>query len=108
DDSAVFVVTDHIIDKNAPPSGGFRNSPPLSNYWAQFVSPYAYPAGFTALGSPATAPWTVKGYTPAQIKDAYGIPSTYHPARSPPATPMPRRPSCRTSPSGRLTAACPP
>jgi subtilase family serine protease len=73
DDSAVFVETDHVVDKNAPPSAGFRNAPPLSAYWAQFVSPYAYPPGFTDIASPATAPWTVKGYTPAQIKGTYGI-----------------------------------
>ena len=73
DDSAVFVETDHVVDKNAPPSAGFRNAPPLSAYWAQFVSPYAYPPGFTDVASPSTASWTVKGYTPAQIKGAYGI-----------------------------------
>lgn len=71
DDSSVFVVTDHVRD--APPSAGFRNAPPLSTYWAQYVSTYAYPTGFKALKSPATAPWTVKGYTPTQIKGAYGI-----------------------------------
>jgi subtilase family serine protease len=73
DDSAVFVQTDHVVDKNAPPSPGFRNAPPLSAYWAQLVSPYAYPPGFTDVASPATASWTVKGYTPAQIKGTYGI-----------------------------------
>ena len=73
DDSADFVQTDHVVDKNAPPSPGFRNAPPLSTFWAEFVSPYAYPAGFTDLASPPTAPWTVKGYTPNQIKGAYGI-----------------------------------
>lgn len=75
DDSAVFIQTDHISD--APPSAGFRNAPPLSDYFAQFVSPYAYPAGFTDISSPTTASWTVRGFTPAQIKGAYGIPSTY-------------------------------
>jgi len=49
DDSAVFVETHHVVDKNAPPSAGFRNAPPLSAFWAQLVSPYAYPAGFTAV-----------------------------------------------------------
>ena len=73
DDSADFVQTDHVVDKNAPPSPGFRNAPPLSTFWAEFVSPYAYPAGFTDLASPPTAPWKVKGYTPNQIKGAYGI-----------------------------------
>jgi subtilase family serine protease len=66
DDSAVFVEPN-----------GFRNAPPLSNYWAEFTSPYAYPAGFSDVSSPATSPWTVKGYTPAQIKGAYGIPAAY-------------------------------
>ena len=75
DDSALFVRTYNV--KDAPPSPGFRNAPPLSNYWAQLVSPYAYPTGFTDVGSPATASWTVRGYTPAQIKSAYGIPATY-------------------------------
>ena len=77
DDSAVFVTTDHLIDKKAPPTGGFRNAPPLSDYWAEFVSPYAYPTGFTDASTPATAPWTVKGYTPDQIKGAYGISSEF-------------------------------
>src|ERR1044071_9709055 len=36
DESAIFVETHHI--KDAPPSGGFRNAPPLSTYWAEFVS----------------------------------------------------------------------
>jgi len=63
DESAVFVQTNHI--KDAPPSAGFRNAPPLSAFWAQFVSPYAYPAGFRNVANPRTAPWTVKGYTPA-------------------------------------------
>ncbi len=74
DNSAIFVETYHI--KDAPATGGFRNAPPLSDYWAQFVSSYAYPTGFTAVVSPATASWTVKGYTPDQIKGAYGIPAT--------------------------------
>lgn len=78
DDSSVFTHPDHVVDGNAPPPAGFRNSPPLSDYWAQLVSPYAYPAGFTDLSSPATAPWTVKGYTPAQIKGAYGISGAYN------------------------------
>lgn len=77
DDSAVFVTTDHIVDRNAPPTAGFRNAPPLSTYWAQQVSNYAYPSGFTDVSNPATAPWSIVGHTPAEIKGAYGIPSTY-------------------------------
>ena len=75
DDSAIFVQTDHI--KDAGPSAGFRNAPPLSSYWNEFTSSYAYPAGFTDVSSPATAAWAVRGNTPAQIKGAYGISSAY-------------------------------
>jgi subtilase family serine protease len=72
DESAQFVKPDHLVDTNAPPPAGFRNSPPLSEYWAQLLSPYAFPIGFTDLAY-SSVPWTVKGYTPAQIKGAYGI-----------------------------------
>lgn len=72
DDSAVFVRTNHAVDSDAPPPGGFRNSPPLSAYWAQLLSPYAFPNGFTDVALPSV-PWTLKGYAPAQIKGAYGI-----------------------------------
>ncbi len=77
DDSAFFVTTDHVVDKNAPPTAGFRNAPPLSAYWAQQVSPYAYPSGFTSQATPTNAPWSIVGHTPADIKGAYGIPSTF-------------------------------
>lgn len=71
DDSDKFIQYEHI--REAPPTSGYRNSPPLSAYWAQQVSPYAYPAGFTALSNPSNASWTIKGLTPDQIKGAYGI-----------------------------------
>jgi len=71
DESYQFVETHHRVDAQAPPSAGFRNAPPLSNYWAQLISPYAFPAGFTAIAG--AAPWSTKGYTPDQIKSAYGI-----------------------------------
>ena len=73
DDSADFVQPDSVIDKNAPPSAGFRNAPPLSDFWAQLVSLYPYPTGFTDVVAPPTAPWSIRGHTPAQIKGAYGI-----------------------------------
>jgi subtilase family serine protease len=72
DQSYQFVQTYHRLDANAPPSAGFRNAPPLSAFWAQLLSQYAFPAGFTSASLPSV-PWTVKGYTPAQIKAAYGI-----------------------------------
>ena len=70
DDSAVFLHT-HRVKDDAAASAGFRNAPPFSTYWAQSSSPYSVPAGYTQLGP--IAPWTVQGYTPAQIKAAYGI-----------------------------------
>jgi subtilase family serine protease len=73
DESSDFVQPTIKVDAKAPPVAGFRNAPPLSAYWAELVSPYAYPAGFTAVADPATASWTVAGYVPAQIKGAYGI-----------------------------------
>src|SRR5262249_6443477 len=47
DESYQFVQTYRRLDANAPPSAGFRNAPPLSAFWAQLISPYAFPAGFT-------------------------------------------------------------
>jgi subtilase family serine protease len=73
DQSYVYVRPNIVVDSNAPPSGGFRNSPPLSAYWAAQVSTYSYPTGFTDRNSPATAPWNIKGHTPADIKGAYRI-----------------------------------
>jgi subtilase family serine protease len=77
DDSAVLLGPLNRADRNAPPSAGFRNSPPLSDYWAEKVSPYAYPAGFTSLSNPSKAPWAVRGHTPSMIKSAYGISGSY-------------------------------
>jgi subtilase family serine protease len=72
DQSYELVQTFHTVDKTAPPAAGFRNAPPLPLAWAQQFSPYPFPAGFTALPLPSV-PWTVKGYTPQQIKGSYGL-----------------------------------
>jgi subtilase family serine protease len=86
DQSYEFVHTDHIVDGNAPPGGGFRNAPPLSTYWAQYLTGvavppytpppaapgYAFPAGFTDIALPSV-PWSEKGHTPQQIKGTYSI-----------------------------------
>ena len=80
DQSYEFVHTNHKVDGNAPPSDGFRNSPPFSTSWGQLTSPYGYPAGFNAVVPPASAtlaPWNVQGHIPAQIKGAYNISSSY-------------------------------
>src|SRR6476646_6882251 len=38
DESAMFVHPTHVVDNNAPPGAGFRNAPPLSLYWAQYIT----------------------------------------------------------------------
>jgi len=76
DESDTFVRPDNNGAK-APPSPGFRNAPPLSAFWAEQVSPYAYPAGFNDVSDPPTAPWAVRGNTPDSIKGAYGISSDF-------------------------------
>ncbi len=95
DQSYEFIHTNHITDSNAPravgnapPTAGFRNSPPLSAFYGELLTGvpvppytpppaapgYSPPPGFTAnpLGLPSV-PWTIKGHTPTQVKGAYGI-----------------------------------
>jgi subtilase family serine protease len=71
DESYQFVETHRKVEAQAPPTAGFRNASPLPGYWAELTSPYAFPAGFTSIAGPT--PWSVKGYTPDQIRGAYGI-----------------------------------
>ena len=86
DQSYAFVHPNNVVDGNAPPSGGFRNAPPLSTFWAEFLTSvavppytpppafpgYAFPTGFTGVDLPSV-PWSEKGHTPTQIKGTYGI-----------------------------------
>jgi subtilase family serine protease len=93
DQSYEFVHTNHAVDKvdkNASPSPGFRNAPPLSTFWAQYLTGvavppytpppaapgYSFPTGFTNVAL-ASVPWNEKGHTPAQIKGAYEISYAY-------------------------------
>ena len=72
DDSAQFVVTDHTPGAtNAPPPAAFVNAPPCSAYWGQ-----AQATGFTNPYGTGTLPYAPCGYTPAQIKGAYGLSQT--------------------------------
>jgi subtilase family serine protease len=72
DDSAQFVVTDHTPGAtNAPPPAAFVNAPPCSTYWGQ-----AQATGFTNPYGSGTLPYAPCGYTPAQIKGAYGLSQT--------------------------------
>jgi Predicted protease len=68
DDSAQFVHTNHVVDGNAPPPAAFVSAQPCSAYWGEqqatgFTNPYG-------AGSLSYAPC---GYTPQQVKGAYGI-----------------------------------
>jgi subtilase family serine protease len=93
DQSAYFLHPDNVWDHpNAPPSPGFRNSPPLSAFYGQLLTQdvippytpppaapgYSFPTGFTdnPLGL-TSVPWTIKGHTPADVKGAYSISSSY-------------------------------
>jgi subtilase family serine protease len=71
DDVAQTVHTNHIkADPNAPPSPAFVNAPPLADYWGQLTAPYTNPYGSSPL------PYVPRGYTPQQVKGAYGLGST--------------------------------
>ena len=59
-------------EPDAPPSPAFVNAGPCSAYWAEKTGPeFTNPYGKGAL------PWAPCGYTPQQIKGAYGVPGTY-------------------------------
>jgi subtilase family serine protease len=86
DQSYEFIHPNHVVDSKAPPAAGFRNAPPLSAYWAQYLTGvavppytpppaapgYAFPSGFTDVALPSV-PWSIKGHTPTQVKGAYSI-----------------------------------
>ena len=66
DESAALVHNDIAVD--APGPGLFRNAPPCSSYWAQQVDttePNPYGTG--------PLPYAPCGYTPQQVRGAYGI-----------------------------------
>jgi subtilase family serine protease len=67
DDSAQFVHTDHI-GSDAPPPAAFVTGQPCSTYWGEKLA-----TGFTNPYGKGTLPYAPCGYTPAQVKGAYGI-----------------------------------
>ena len=71
DDSAQFVVTNHSTG-DAPPPAAFVSAKPCSTYWGQTPA-----TGFTNPYGSGTLPYAPCGYTPAQVKGAYGIGSSY-------------------------------
>ncbi len=67
DDSAQFVFTNHSVG-DAPPPPAFVSAQPCSTYWGQNQA-----VGFTNPYGTGTLPYAPCGYTPQQIKGAYGI-----------------------------------
>jgi subtilase family serine protease len=67
DQSDQFVHYDHV-GSDAPPSGGFRNAQPCSIYYGEKIA-----TGFTDANVTTPQPYAPCGYTPAQIKGAYGL-----------------------------------
>lgn len=68
DDSTQFVHTNHVVDGNAPPPAAFVSAQPCSTYWGQTQA-----TGFTNPYGKDTLPYATCGYTPQQIRGAYGI-----------------------------------
>ena len=67
DDSVQFVFTNHTVG-DAPPPAAFVSAHPCSTYWGQNQA-----VGFTNPYGTGTLPYAPCGYTPQQIKGAYGI-----------------------------------
>jgi subtilase family serine protease len=67
DDSAQFVQTFHTTG-DAPPPAAFVSAQPCSTYWGQNLA-----TGFTNPYGTSTLPYAPCGYTPNQVKGAYGI-----------------------------------
>jgi subtilase family serine protease len=70
DDSAQLIHTNHTTG-DAPPPAAFVSAEPCSSYWAQQQA-----VGFTNPYGNGPLPYTPCGYTPQQIKGAYGLGST--------------------------------
>ncbi len=67
DDSAQFVHTNHVTGDATPPAA-FVSAQPCSTYWGEKQA-----TGLTNPYGPGTLPYAPCGYTPDQIKGAYGI-----------------------------------
>ncbi len=70
DDSAQLVHTNHTTG-DAPPPAAFVSAQPCSSYWGQQQA-----VGFTNPYGTTPLPYAPCGYTPQQIKGAYGLGST--------------------------------
>src|SRR5713101_8344958 len=70
DDSAQLVHTNHVTG-DAPPPAAFVSAQPCSTFWGEMLA-----AGFTNPYGAATLPYAPCGYTPQQMKGAYGLNAT--------------------------------
>jgi subtilase family serine protease len=81
DDSMSLIHPDHVVDGNAPPPAAFVNAPPCSTYYGQYTTDPSALSYKPPLASGVTIPqaysayqpWVVCGYTPDQIRAAYGF-----------------------------------
>jgi len=74
DESAALVHTDQA--PTAPPPAAFVNATPCSTYWDQYDTATPTNDGITLPNIYGSAtPWAPCGYTPTQIRGAYGVPS---------------------------------
>jgi subtilase family serine protease len=72
DEGAVLVHTNHIAaDPGAPPSPAFVNAPPCSTFWAEKLA-----TGFPNPYGSGSLPYVPCGYTPQQVRGAYGLTGT--------------------------------
>ena len=73
DDSMSLVHPDHVV--NAPPPPAFVNAPPCSTYYGELSTATTNGADGTSIPQAygADQPWVVCGYTPDQIRGAYGL-----------------------------------
>lgn len=71
-DGTTELVRSNRAGTDAPPSPAFVNAQPMSDYWGQRrISGTSTPDGTTLPSSP-DYPFAVRGYTPAQLRGAYG------------------------------------
>jgi subtilase family serine protease len=70
DDSAQLVQTNHVVESASPPAA-FVSAQPCSTYWGEKPA-----TGFTNPYGSGTLPYAPCGYTPQQIKGAYGLSSS--------------------------------
>ncbi len=72
DDSSQFVFTNHTVG-DAPPPPAFVSAQPCSIYWAEKLA-----VGFTNPYGQGSLPYAPCGYSPQQIKGAYGLSDSHY------------------------------